>query len=59
MKQQYFLQCMSPQLARSYRHHRVELSVAIGGAADVDGLAASRVSVKMTHRVICQHLMLQ
>jgi hypothetical protein len=26
--------------------HRVELSVAIGGAADVDGLAASRVSVE-------------
>ena len=46
MKHITLLRCMSPFLARSYRRHRVELSVAIGGAADVDGLAASGVSVE-------------
>jgi hypothetical protein len=40
------LRCMSLLLARSYRHHRNELAVTIGGATDMEDLWPRAVSVE-------------
>ena len=38
------LHCIGPEVALRYRRQCIEITVAIGGTADMNGLAALRVS---------------